>query len=79
MDFILKRPANRQQSVFHDLRRILPGRFLRLAGSIGSDERVAIVKEMNPWTFTMGSALFSKNFVKDGTFRENLEYVIGLL
>ena len=50
-----------------------------LAGSIGSDERVAIVKEMNPWTFTMGSALFSKNFVKDGTFRENLEYVIGLL
>ena len=50
-----------------------------LAGSIGSDERVAIVKEMNPWTFTMGSALFAKKFVKDGTFRENLEYVIGLL
>ena len=34
---------------------------------------------MNPWTFTMGSALFAKNFVKNGTFRENLEYVINLL
>lgn len=50
-----------------------------LAGSIGSDQRVADVLEMNPWTFTMGSALFNKNFVKEGTFRENLEYVIGLL
>ena len=36
MDFILKRPANGQQSVFHDLRRILPGCFLRLAGDTGS-------------------------------------------
>ena len=50
-----------------------------LAGSIGSEERIATVKKMNPWTFTMGSALFAKNFVKNGTFRENLEYVINLL
>ena len=50
-----------------------------LAGSIGSKERIETVKKMNPWTFTMGSALFAKNFVKDGTFRENLEYVISLL
>lgn len=50
-----------------------------LAGSVGSDERVAEVLKMNPWTFTMGSALFNKNFVKDGTFRENLEHVLGLL
>ena len=50
-----------------------------LAGSIGTKERVEKVKAMNPWTFTMGSALFAKNFVKDGTFRENLEYVISLL
>lgn len=49
-----------------------------LAGSVGSDERVAEVLKMNPWTFTMGSALFNKNFVKDGSFRENLEYVINL-
>lgn len=47
-----------------------------LAGSIGSDERLDIVRKMNPWGFTMGSALFNKNFVKNGTFRENLEHVI---
>lgn len=50
-----------------------------LAGSVGSDERIAEVLQMNPWTFTMGSALFNKNFVKDGSFRENLEYVLNLI
>ena len=50
-----------------------------LAGSIGSDERVDEVLKMNPWTFTMGSALFNKNFVSNGSFRENLEYVLNLL
>lgn len=50
-----------------------------LAGSIGDEKRVKDVLEMNPWTFTMGSALFTKNFVKDGSFRENLECVISLL
>ena len=38
-----------------------------------------LVKEMNPWCFTMGSALFTKNFVKEGTFRDNLVYVVGFL
>lgn len=50
-----------------------------LAGSIGSEERMELVKEMNPWCFTMGSALFTKNFVKEGTFRDNLVYVVGFL
>ena len=50
-----------------------------LAGSIGSEERMKLVKEMNPWTFTMGSALFTKNFVKDGSFRDNLKYVVDFL
>ena len=50
-----------------------------LAGSVGSDERVAEVQKMNPWTFTMGSALFNKNFVKDGSFRDNLQYVLNLI
>ena len=49
------------------------------AGSIGSEERMKLVKEMNPWTFTMGSALFTKNFVKDGSFRDNLKYVVDFL
>jgi hypothetical protein len=50
-----------------------------LAGSIGSDERLDIVRKMNPWGFTMGSALFNKNFVKDGTFRQNLEHVVNYI
>lgn len=50
-----------------------------LAGSIGSEERMLLVKQMNPAYFTMGSALFTKNFVKDGTFRQNLEAVVDFL
>lgn len=50
-----------------------------LAGSIGSKERMLLVKQMNPAYFTMGSALFTKNFVKDGSFRENLEEVVDFL
>lgn len=47
-----------------------------LAGSIGSEERLDAVRKMNPWCFTMGSALFVKAFLPDKGFRENLEYVI---
>lgn len=50
-----------------------------VAGSIGSEERLDIVKDMNPAYFTMGSALFNANFVKGGTFAENLAYVAGYL
>ena len=47
-----------------------------LAGSIGSHKRIEFVNDVNPWSFTMGSALFNKNFLPNGTFRENLENVI---
>ncbi len=50
-----------------------------VAGSIGSEERIKIVDSINPWTFTMGSALFTKNFVPNGNFRENLEKVIEIM
>ena len=50
-----------------------------LAGSIGSEERMKLVKQMDPAYFTMGSALFTKNFVKDGSFRDNLEAVVKFL
>ena len=50
-----------------------------LAGSIGSKERMKLVKQMDPAYFTMGSALFTKNFVKDGSFRDNLESVVKFL
>ena len=50
-----------------------------LAGSIGSEDRMKLVKDMDPWAFTMGSALFTKNFAEDGSFRDNLVYVIEFL
>jgi len=50
-----------------------------LAGSIGSEERLEKVKKMDPWLFTMGSALFTANFVKDGDVKENLEKVCDIL
>lgn len=50
-----------------------------IAGSIASKERIEIVNEINPFAFTMGSALFEKKFVSDGDFRANLETVLGIM
>lgn len=50
-----------------------------VAGSIGSEARLDTVRDFDPAYFTMGSALFNGNFVKDGTFAENLCYVAGYL
>ncbi len=50
-----------------------------IAGSINSFERITFIHQIKPWGFTMGSALFSKNFMKDGTFRENLEMVVRFM
>lgn len=47
-----------------------------LAGSISSFERIEFVNQVNPWSFTMGSALFNTNFLPDSTFRENLKRVV---
>lgn len=50
-----------------------------IAGSIASKERIEIMREINPFAFTMGSALFDQSFVPAGTFRENLEQVIAIM
>ncbi len=50
-----------------------------IAGSIASEERLRIMKEINPFAFTMGSALFDKLFEPKGGFRENLERVIEIM
>ncbi|MGD8458486.1 MAG: hypothetical protein PVF83_19085 [Anaerolineales bacterium] len=47
-----------------------------LAGSINSFQRIDFVNEINPWGYTMGSALFNKAYVSDGSFRENLQAVV---
>lgn len=49
-----------------------------LAGSIASTERIDLVKKMNPWCFTMGSALFNNDF-KKGDFTNNLKFVVDYL
>ncbi|MCX2684687.1 hypothetical protein OO306_03875 [Pseudomonas sp. DCB_AW] len=50
-----------------------------IAGSIQSEERLAIMKEINPFAFTMGGALFDKRFVADGDFRDNLARVVEIM
>lgn len=46
-----------------------------IAGSINSFGRIDTMFDIGPWTFTMGSALFEKKFVADGSFRDNLKAV----
>lgn len=41
------------------------------AGSIDSYRRIAEVWQAGAWGFTIGSALFDKKFVPDGSFKEN--------
>ena len=50
-----------------------------IAGSINSFQRVDFVNELNPWAFTMGSALFTENFVPGGGFYNNLEALVGYM
>jgi hypothetical protein len=47
-----------------------------IAGSINSPERIAFINKIDPWAFTMGSALFEEKFAPGKNFRENLENVI---
>jgi hypothetical protein len=46
-----------------------------VAGSIDSFERIDAVQKINPWTFTIGSALFEGKFGPAKTFREQLKAV----
>lgn len=48
-----------------------------LAGSVSSYERLAEVKEANPWTFTIGSAFFENRF--GGTFAEQIDKVVDYM
>ena len=50
-----------------------------VAGSIDSHARMDFMKELKPWGMTMGSALFDKKFVSDGSFRDNLKHVVEYL
>lgn len=48
-----------------------------VAGSINSFERIDKVQSINPWTFTIGSALFDRKFAEIDSFKGQLETVIN--
>lgn len=50
-----------------------------IAGSIDTTEKMDLMEEIGVAEYTMGSALFNSKFVKNGTFKENLAYVLGYL
>lgn len=49
------------------------------AGSIDSYGRITEVWQAGAWGFTIGSALFDRKFVPDGSFRDNVLAVCGWL
>ena len=50
-----------------------------IAGSIDSFARIDLMKKLQPFGFTMGSALFNKKYVPEGSFRDNLKVVSDYL
>lgn len=50
-----------------------------IAGGINSIERINTVMNIDPWKFTMGSALFKCLFDKNGDFRSNLQKVLNII
>lgn len=47
-----------------------------VAGSISTFDRIDLVQDIDPWTFTIGSALFDGKFSEDKTFRGQLQAVV---
>ena len=50
-----------------------------LAGSIDGFPRLDVMKRIQPWAFTIGSAFFDKKFVPGGSFREQMASVLDYL
>ncbi len=50
-----------------------------ITGSIDTFEKIDYIKSINPWGFTMGSALFNQKFVQGANVHENLQSVYNYL
>lgn len=62
----------------HLLRRLLeviPGSLITIAGSVDTFEKIDMMNALGIAKFTMGSALFNRKYVPEGSFRDNLKYV----
>ncbi len=52
---------------------------LIIAGSIKTSEQIKKMKELNVWAFTVGTAVFDKKFVPEGSYTENIELILNLI
>lgn len=43
------------------------------AGSIDSDDRICVLRDIGAWGFTTGGAVFDRRFVADGTLADQIE------
>jgi hypothetical protein len=77
-DILAYRHAEDPERLAKEFTAAIPG-IVVIAGSIESPERMQFVEDIGAWAFTMGSALFDKQFVVDGNFRKNLEKVIEMM
>ena len=50
-----------------------------VAGSINTFDRILLEERWHSWGFTIGSALFTAQFVPGGDFRENLKAVVDFM
>jgi hypothetical protein len=50
-----------------------------IAGSIESFDRLDIIKDLNPWAFTIGTAFFDKKFVPGASFSEQIQVVLDYM
>ena len=79
LDVSAYRHIESPEKVISTLRAALPDAHICIAGSVDSFEKIDFLAENNIDKFTMGSALFNKLFVPDGSFRDNLQVIVDYL
>ena len=52
---------------------------LIVAGSIKTPEQIKKMKDLDVWAFTVGTAIFDKKFVPEGSYADNVEFVLKLI
>lgn len=63
------------EKLLRELLKVIPGSLITVAGSVDTFDKIDMMNELGIARFTMGSALFNKKYVPDGTFRDNLKVV----
>ena len=67
------------ETVIERLTTALPNANICIAGSVDSYEKIDFLIKCGVTKFTMGSALFDKLFVPEGSFRDNLKQVMDYM